>query len=703
MRTSSRSLRRSVAALLIMVMALGSAGVADGQVDGPQAVAAVEAGDFATEAYGNPWDFTDPADASGMMVIKNPTVPQVPALAYEFPGVAGGSYGPFTAHLGTQLYLVRSWGAGALATDRDGGAVPIDADRFDVLSFRATTSAFPGTLGAGVFWKTCEVGACDGGKPFTLQPGTHTYSVPLGGPTFFGDADWNGQVQQLLLTLNGGNAAQYPTVTIDWVRLHDGASGTSDDLPPGTWQAAGGGTTYDVEARPHPVVVDPDLAGGQDYATTVRGDPWDMSSLGDVASSSNTSLSLDGGQVRGASAGPVPDDPQVRLATPEATLNTRRWHRLSVRIGTNGSFRLDGGPGGGMVGRFVWRNGGVDRESNDIVVFPFAHTVRLDLHTWPPGDINDDQTPVRQGWGGPQSRRVGTPRWDPHEDPGNRTFWIDDVRLARNDIADPTFDIRFRDDAWAPGTTADIFLSTVRGGAGTKLNGAPIGVVAGENTYTLDARSLAENHIYWVRVEMSRPGAPTSSAWSTGPVETGTPVEFTDVVPGDLFFWDVFWLVKAGIANGIDGDTYGGTAPVTRGAMAAFLWAMGNDGQPTSCGGTSPFPDVPAGHPFCGHVAWASDTGVTQGQGDGTYGFAAPVTRGAMAAFLYRLANGAASPPACGSAPFDDVPATHAFCGHISWLVEQGITDGYPDDTFRPGSAVSRQAMAAFIKAYLGG
>ena len=36
----------------------------------------------ATEAYGNPWDFTDPADASGMMVIKNPTVPQVPALPF---------------------------------------------------------------------------------------------------------------------------------------------------------------------------------------------------------------------------------------------------------------------------------------------------------------------------------------------------------------------------------------------------------------------------------------------------------------------------------------------------------------------------------------------------------------------------------------------------------------------------------------------
>lgn len=51
-------------------------------------------------------------------------------------------------------------------------------------------------------------------------------------------------------------------------------------------------------------------------------------------------------------------------------------------------------------------------------------------------------------------------------------------------------------------------------------------------------------------------------------------------------------------------------------------------------------------------------------------------------------------------ADFSDVPPDHPFAAEIAWLAEEGITDGFSDGTFRPGAAITRQAMAAFVYRY---
>lgn len=50
----------------------------------------------------------------------------------------------------------------------------------------------------------------------------------------------------------------------------------------------------------------------------------------------------------------------------------------------------------------------------------------------------------------------------------------------------------------------------------------------------------------------------------------------------------------------------------------------------------SGFSDVPAGHVFEQEVVWLASTGIPQRRGDGSFGVADSVTRGAMAVFLYR-------------------------------------------------------------------
>ena len=91
-----------------------------------------------------------------------------------------------------------------------------------------------------------------------------------------------------------------------------------------------------------------------------------------------------------------------------------------------------------------------------------------------------------------------------------------------------------------------------------------------------------------------------------------------------------------------------------------------------------------------------SDSGITGGFSDGTFKPAAAVTRSSMAAFLYRFAGEPPFvPPVTPS--FSDVPTNHAFFLEVEWLADSGVTGGFSNGTFKPGQAVSRQSMAAFL------
>jgi hypothetical protein len=110
---------------------------------------------------------------------------------------------------------------------------------------------------------------------------------------------------------------------------------------------------------------------------------------------------------------------------------------------------------------------------------------------------------------------------------------------------------------------------------------------------------------------------------------------------------------------------------------------------------TAPFGDVSTGHPFCREIEWMKQSGVSTGFGDGTYRPASAVTRQAMSAFLARL--GSAVLTDCSTQPFNDVPTTHPFCREIKWMKDQGISTGFSDGGYHPAENVTRQAMAAFV------
>ncbi len=113
----------------------------------------------------------------------------------------------------------------------------------------------------------------------------------------------------------------------------------------------------------------------------------------------------------------------------------------------------------------------------------------------------------------------------------------------------------------------------------------------------------------------------------------------------------------------------------------------------------SAFSDVDDVHPFFSEITWLVESGIADGYPDGGYHPGSPITRQAMAAFLHRFEHpDGPPPPPCVTAPFPDVPTTNPFCAEIAWLLTTGIAGGYQDGRFGPGRSITRQAMAAFLR-----
>lgn len=176
---------------------------------------------------------------------------------------------------------------------------------------------------------------------------------------------------------------------------------------------------------------------------------------------------------------------------------------------------------------------------------------------------------------------------------------------------------------------------------------------------------------------------------TAGPAAASTGPVFEDVPAGAAFYDDITWLWDSGITTGVDldGDGIREFAPadaLTR--EAAVTWIGRYLGRKALT-----VQDAPA---------WAVSAGIsTVPAADPSW--QDPVTREAMAAFLYRAAGSPAFRPPWRS-PFEDITRTAAFYREITWLYSEGITtgvdldgDGRPE--FAPTDPVRREAGAAWL------
>ena len=159
---------------------------------------------------------------------------------------------------------------------------------------------------------------------------------------------------------------------------------------------------------------------------------------------------------------------------------------------------------------------------------------------------------------------------------------------------------------------------------------------------------------------------------------------FSDVPVSHAQYSSIMWLAGKGITSGWEDGTFKPDSIVSREAMAAFLYRYAGvpEYQPPA---SSPFTDVPTSHRFYREISWASASGLTTGYSDGTFRPADTVSRGAVAAFLWRLAG---TPSAGAENPFVDLGVCHPQRRAILWLAGAGLAQGYGDNTFRPSAGL---------------
>jgi S-layer homology domain len=109
--------------------------------------------------------------------------------------------------------------------------------------------------------------------------------------------------------------------------------------------------------------------------------------------------------------------------------------------------------------------------------------------------------------------------------------------------------------------------------------------------------------------------------------------------------------------------------------------------------GIAGFGDVRADDYWADAVQWMVDNDITTGTGVGCFSPDAAVTRGQAAAFMWRMEG---EPAPTGGNPFIDVVAEWQVDA-VSWMVEQGITNGTSPWQYSPGDPLTRGQLAALL------
>ena len=167
-------------------------------------------------------------------------------------------------------------------------------------------------------------------------------------------------------------------------------------------------------------------------------------------------------------------------------------------------------------------------------------------------------------------------------------------------------------------------------------------------------------------------------------------LDFADVSTDAYYYEAVKWAAKKGITGGTGDGTFNPNGACTRAHIVTFLWRAAGSPAPKS---TVSFADVPADSYYAKAVAWAVENGITLGTGDGTFSPNATCTRAQSVTFLYR-ALGTAPTTVNG---FTDVTADAFYADAVAWAVESGVTNGTSASTFSPNNGCTRAQIVTFL------
>lgn len=192
-------------------------------------------------------------------------------------------------------------------------------------------------------------------------------------------------------------------------------------------------------------------------------------------------------------------------------------------------------------------------------------------------------------------------------------------------------------------------------------------------------------------------------SYVTVPVHGDAPVvpenPFTDVAEGACYYDAVLALAEQGIINGMTETTFCPDNQLTRAQVVTMLYRMA--GAPETDAAAA-FADVPEGAYYADALAWAVETGVTEGVSETEFAPDMDVTREQFVTFLYRFAalEGQADGEPADLSAFQDAALVADWAQEaMAWAVGQSIVEGVTEDTIVPqGTATRAQAVTMLYR-----
>ena len=433
----------------------------------------------------------------------------------------------------------------ALNPGRNGRNFPIDPSKYQVLSFKLSLSA---TEDPQIWWFHNPVnhpsGVGLGGRLVPrMSAGTQLVVADLTQSLLSGSVPWtSGVVRALRIDPNALNAVE--NVFLYWVRLTPSASSPLAAKQTITWNGSGaatitvrdngdgsvfpvvsnlsgnsypwnygvlapgsytltvtnasgsGSTSFSINNPPRIDVTNPSVTSGDDYATTVLGNAWDMSNSNDIQLTGLdhlTNVSFSSGLLHATNTN---SDPIVTLlynTNNAVPIDTSRFRYLTFRMQLDGPYDLLAG----SVARVIWGTqvSSAAAVSQDVIVVPGMNSYTIDLATLSTAPDGGLEPGSGETWTASSKRYL---RLDPHEFPDARTFHIDDVKLTARPVATGSFNIRFvGTDADGDAATVSLYYDAdTNPGNGKSLIASNIPVSAGQFVWNPAGVPLGEYYIY---------------------------------------------------------------------------------------------------------------------------------------------------------------------------------------------------------------
>lgn len=164
---------------------------------------------------------------------------------------------------------------------------------------------------------------------------------------------------------------------------------------------------------------------------------------------------------------------------------------------------------------------------------------------------------------------------------------------------------------------------------------------------------------------------------------------YTDVTKGHWAFSDIQSLNNNSLIKGYSNGTFKPEASITR-AEAATIIARALNLTTTK---DSSFKDVSKDHYAYSAIAAVEQAGIIKGQEVGKFNPNGQLSRAEMSAILtraYKLTG-------TSKVNFTDVKSTHWAYSDIQALVANNLTSGFPDNTFRPDTQITRAQFSSFL------